>query len=117
MATLFRLYVGTGKQLPRNYRDDDGTPCKALIESSVLFSLDAQGISGATLMWTRGYWDGEGETSLVVEVLDNTHLGRDMDPMRTAGALLVSGAGASIKKKLNQDSVMMTATPTEVAFL
>lgn len=115
MATLYKLYVGTGRQLPDAYRHPRtdqyphlvGKPNLEHIEASIVFSLDARDIAGATLVRGRGVWAGEIEDTTIVEVLDFDGTLGDK----------VRGVAASLKHKFSQDAVLLTSQEVTASLL
>jgi hypothetical protein len=101
MATLRRIHAGTGTQLPDVYRKRDGSPDPVHIEAVVLFALDVVGISGATISWAKGVWQGTIEVSLVVDIVDLD------DNLEKA----VASLARILRRKLKQDAVLLTSSP------
>jgi hypothetical protein len=108
---LYRIYIGTGVNLPRHYRNPDGTPDLQHIEAQVEFSLDARDIFGATFIRATGVWKGVTEPTLIVELLDT-------DPESDCGITFkIGGLAQRLRIVFTQESVLVVAQRVEATFI
>lgn len=120
---LYRIYIGTGANLPRHFRNPDGTPDLQHIEAQVEFSLHARDIQGATFIHATGLWKGVTEDTLIVELLDtDPPVPEDKNwPGRFAADNSLTSKMPSLAQRLRivftQESVLVVAQRVEATFI